>query len=74
MKSMYSRLVETSDHRHSNVHSEIFHLPVVVLERSKRGVTIPILVETLTFIGLSALVSREGMRVPQSLVRRIKEA
>jgi hypothetical protein len=34
VKPIYSRLVETSDHRDSNVHAEVFHLLVVVLGRS----------------------------------------
>ena len=35
VKPMYSRLVETSDHRHSNVYAEVFHLLVVVLGTSE---------------------------------------
>lgn len=36
MKSAYSRLVETSNDRYRNVHPEILHLLIVVLERSQR--------------------------------------
>ena len=35
VKPMYSRLVETSDHRYSNVHAEVFHLLIVVLGRGQ---------------------------------------
>jgi hypothetical protein len=62
--------MEASDHGHSNIHSEILHLLIVVLGGRQRETT---LVQSFTFIGLSASVSREGMRVPQSLVRRIKD-